>query len=82
MLDKLVMGFRYFELFLVDRILRLEVDFVLEIFGEPQVVFVDAESVLVLAQDVQVTLMEFLWNLKVAPPSYFCLLYTSDAADE
>ncbi len=65
------MGFRDFELFLVNRILRFVVDFMLEIFGEPQVIFVDAESVLVFAQDVQVTLMEFLWNLKVAPPSYF-----------
>jgi len=65
------MGFRDFELFPVDRILHLEVDFVLEIFGEAQVIFVNAESVLVFAQNVQVTLMEFLCNLKVAPPSYF-----------
>ena len=65
------MGFRDFELFPVDRILRLEVDFMLEIFGESQVVFVNAESVLVFAQNVQVALMEFLWNLKVAPPSDF-----------
>ncbi len=65
------MGFRDFELFPVDRILRFEVDFMLEILGKSQVVFVNAESVLVFAQDVQITLMELLWNLKVAPPSYF-----------
>ena len=71
MLNELVMGFQDFELFSIDRILRFEVDFMIEIFGESQVIFVNAESVLVFAQNVQVTLMEFLWNLKVAPPPYF-----------
>jgi hypothetical protein len=70
LLDKLLKGFRDFELFLVERILRFEVYFMLEIFGEPQVIFVNAESVLVFAQNVQVMLMEFLWNLKVAHPPY------------
>ena len=65
------MGFQNFELFPIDRILRLEVDFVLEILGESQVVFFNAESVLMFAQDVQISFMEFLWNLEVAPPSDF-----------
>ena len=65
------MGFRDFELFPVDRILRFEVNYMLEVFGEPQVIFFNAESILVFAQNVQVMLMEFLWNLKVKPPPYF-----------
>ena len=51
--------------------MRLQVDFMLKIFGEPQIIFVNAERVLVFAQDVQVSFMELLWNLKVAPPSNF-----------
>ena len=65
------MGFWNFELFSINRILRFQVDFMFKIFGEPQIVFVNAERVLVLAQNVQVPLMELLWNLKVAPPFYF-----------
>ncbi len=60
-----------FELFPEDRILRFKVYFVLEILCEPQVVLVDAESVLVFAQDIQIAFMKFLWNLEVAPPSDF-----------
>jgi hypothetical protein len=60
-----------FELFTVDRILRFEVNFVLEILCEPQVLLVDAESVLVFAQYIQVAFMKFLWNLEVASPSDF-----------
>ena len=65
------MGFRDLELFSINWILCLQVDFMLEILGESQIVFVDAERVLVFAQNVQVPLVELLWNLKV------CLLYTS-----
>ncbi len=65
------MGFRNLELFPLDQILRFEVDFVLEILGESQIVFVYAESVLVFAQDVQILFMEFLWNLEVASLSDF-----------
>jgi hypothetical protein len=54
------------ELLPVDWILRLEVDFVLEILGETQVVFVNAESVLMFAQDVQVPFLEFLRHLQMA----------------
>ena len=61
------MGFWNFELFPINRILRLQVDFVLKILGESQIVFVNAERVLVFAQDVQVPLMELLWNLEMAP---------------
>jgi hypothetical protein len=46
-------------------------DFVFEILGETQVVFVDAEGVLVFAQDIQVSVMELLWDLQVTQPSNF-----------
>jgi len=65
------MGFRDLELLSINRILCLQVDFMLEILGESQIVFVNAERVLVFAQNVQVPLMELLWNLEVAPPFDF-----------
>jgi hypothetical protein len=65
------MGFWNFELFPINRILRLQVDFMLKILGESQIVFVNAERVLVFAQNVQVPLMELLWNLEMAPPFDF-----------
>ncbi len=65
------MGLRDLELFSINWILCLQVDFMLEILGESQIIFVDAERVLVFAQNVQVPLEELLWNLKVAPPFYF-----------
>ncbi len=66
-----MVGLRNFELFPVNRILRFEVNFVLEILCKTQVVFVDAESVLMFAQDIQIAFMELLWNLEVASPFYF-----------
>jgi len=66
-----MVGLRNFELFSVNRVLRFEVNFVLEILRETQVVFVDAESVLMFAQDIQIAFMELLWNLEVASPFYF-----------
>jgi hypothetical protein len=69
----LVMGFRNLELLSINWILYLQVDFMLEILGESQIIFVNAERVLVFAQNVQVPLMELLWNLKVAPPFDFIL---------
>ena len=65
------MGFWNFELFPINRILRLQVDFMLEILGESQIVFINAERVLVFAQNVQIPLMELLWNLEMAPPFDF-----------
>jgi hypothetical protein len=48
------------ELLWVDWILRLEMNFVLEVLGQTQVLFINAESVLVLAQYVQISFLEFL----------------------
>jgi hypothetical protein len=55
-----------FELLLIDWVLHFEVDFVLEVLGQAQIVFVNAESILVFAQNIQVSLLELLWNLQVA----------------
>ncbi len=63
MFDELVMRFRDFELLPVDWILRHEMYLVLEILGQAQIVFVNAESVLVLAQNIQVLFLELLWYL-------------------
>jgi hypothetical protein len=41
-----------FELFPVDWILRLEMNFVFEVLGQTQVVFINVESILVFAQNV------------------------------
>jgi hypothetical protein len=65
------MCLRDLELLLVDWILILEVDFVLEILGQTQVVFVDAESILMFAQYIQVSLMIFLRYLQVKLSSDF-----------
>jgi hypothetical protein len=46
-------------------------NFVLEILRKTQVVFVNAESVLVFAQDIQIAFMELLRNLEMASPFYF-----------
>jgi len=69
--DELVMCLQNFELFPVEWILRFEVDFVLEILGQAQVVFVNAESILMFAQDIQVSFLEFLRYLQMASPLDF-----------
>jgi hypothetical protein len=51
-------------LFLVDWVLHFEVDFVFEV--QPEVVFVDAESVLVFAQDIQISFLVFVRDLQMA----------------
>jgi hypothetical protein len=59
------------EMFTVNQILHLEVDFVFKILGGTQVVLIAAESILVFAQNIQVSVMEFLWDLQVTSPSDF-----------
>ncbi len=51
------------ELLPVDGILCFEMDLVLEVLGQAQVILVDAQSVLVLAQNVQVSFVEFFGYL-------------------
>ncbi len=58
------MSLQDFELLLVDWVLHLEVNFVLEVFGQTQIVFVKAESILVFAQNIQVSFLELLRNLQ------------------
>jgi hypothetical protein len=55
-----------FELFSVDRVFIFEVDPMLVVSGQSQVIFVYADGILVLEKDVQVFVLEFFWNLKVA----------------
>jgi hypothetical protein len=42
------------------------VDFVFEVLGQPEVVFVDAESILVFAQDIQISFLVFVRDLQMA----------------
>jgi hypothetical protein len=49
-----------FELLLVEWILRLEMYFVFEVFGQAQVIFINAESSLMFAQDIQVSFLKLL----------------------
>ncbi len=60
------MSLRNFELFSVYRIFIFEMDLVFVVPGQPQVVLVHADGILVLEKDVNVPLSEFLWNLQVA----------------
>jgi hypothetical protein len=46
-------------------------DFVFKILGETQVVFIDAEIVLVLAQNIKISVMELFWDLQVTSPFDF-----------
>jgi hypothetical protein len=57
------MGLWYFELFLKNQIFALEVNFVFIVLGESEVIFVEANSLLVLEENVDVSLSEFVWYL-------------------
>jgi hypothetical protein len=72
LLNKLVVCFRNPELFSVNWILHLEMNLVFEILGQAQIILIDAQGILVLAQDVQVSVMKFLWYLQMTPsPDFF-----------
>jgi hypothetical protein len=58
-----VVSLRNFELLPVGWILIFEMDPVLVILGQPQVIFVQANGILMLEKDVQVSLLVFLRNL-------------------
>jgi hypothetical protein len=66
MFDELVMGLRDFELLPVDWILHLEMYLVLEITVQAQIVLVNDESILVFAQNIQVSFLELLRYLQMA----------------
>jgi len=66
LLDELAMFLWDLELLPVDWIRHFEVDFVLEILGQSQVILFNAKRVLVFAQDVQVSFLEFLQYLQMA----------------
>ncbi len=62
-----MVGLRNFELFSVDRVFVFEVDPMFVVFGQSQVVCVYADGILVLEKDIQVSVLEFFWDLEVAP---------------
>ena len=55
-----------FKLFPVHRVFILQVDFVFVIPGQSQVVFVDADGLLLFEQQVQVLRFEFVQNVEIA----------------
>jgi hypothetical protein len=52
-----------FELFPVNWIRCFEMNFVFEVLGQAQVIFIYAKGILVFAQYVKVSFLEFLWYL-------------------
>ena len=66
-----MVGLRNFELFSVDWVFVFEVDPMLVVFGQSQVIFVQADGILVLEKDVQVSILEFFLDLEVALFGYF-----------
>jgi len=61
-----MVDFRDFELFSIYWVLIFEMDFMSIVLGQPQVIFVQADGLLMLEQDVNVFFSEFVWNLQVA----------------
>jgi hypothetical protein len=55
-----------FELFPVHWILILQMDFVLVVFGQSQVILVDADGLLIPLEEVQILGLEFIWDLEMA----------------
>jgi hypothetical protein len=65
------MSFWNLELLPVHRILVLEMNPVFVISGQAQIVFVQADGILVLEQNAYVPFSELLQNLKIASSCYF-----------
>ncbi len=61
-----MLSLRDFELLSVDWILCFEVNFVFEVLGQTQVIIVNAQGILMLAQNVQISVLELIQNLQVA----------------
>jgi hypothetical protein len=62
-----VVSLRNFELFSVDQAFVFEVDPMFVVSGQSQVIFSHADGILVLEKEVQVLVLEFFWDLEVAP---------------
>jgi hypothetical protein len=71
LLDELVVCFQNFELFPVDWISIFQVNFVFVVFGQPQIILVNANGLLVVEQDIDVSFSEFIWDLEMAPAGNF-----------
>ncbi len=55
-----------FKLLPVYRVLIFQVDFMFVISGQYQVIFVDADGLLVLVEEVQISCLELVWYLEMA----------------
>jgi hypothetical protein len=66
LLGELVVSLQNLELLPIDWVLCFEVNLVGEVLCQTQIVFVDAERVLVFVQDVAVSFLVFVQNLMVA----------------
>jgi hypothetical protein len=64
--DELVVRFQNFGLFSADWVFLLQMDFVSEILGQDQVIFVLTQGILVFVEDVNVFFFVFLRDLEVA----------------
>ncbi len=58
-----MVGFRYFKLLLVYWILIFQMNFVFLVPGQPQVIFVQADGILMFEQDVDVFFLVFVRDL-------------------
>ncbi len=63
-----MVGLWYLELFPVHRIFIFKMDSMLVVFRQSKVVFVNADRLLMLEENVQVLCFEFLRNLEIATP--------------
>ena len=61
-----MVSLRDFELLPIYRILIFQVNFVFVVSGQPQVIFVDADGLLVLVEEVQISSFEFIRYLEMA----------------
>ncbi len=63
-----MVSFWYLELFSVHRVVIFQMDSMFVDSRQPQVVLVNADSLLMFEKNVKIFCLEFLWNLEIAMP--------------
>jgi hypothetical protein len=58
-----MMGLRNLELSAINRFVIFEMNLVPVVFGQPKVVFVEANRFLIIEQNVNESVLEFVWYL-------------------
>ncbi len=58
-----MMGLRHLELSAINRFVIFEMNLVPVVFGQPKVVFVEANCFLIIEQNVNESVLEFVWYL-------------------